>query len=103
MLFDWLVIGQIMSVNPATSVRGPSHIVKKGKTPVLSLEEIRDLLDSIKVSETRQREDGREYEEPLLMGHRDRALIAVMTYTFARVGAVLKLKVEDYFIQGRKS
>ena len=60
-------------------------------------------MDSIKVSETRKREDGTEYEEPLLMGHRDRALIAVMTYTFARVGAVLKLKVEDYYIQGRKS
>ena len=103
MLFDWLVIGQIMPVNPATSVRGPSHVVKKGKTPFLSLEEIRTLLDSIKVSETRKREDGTENEEPLLMGHRDRALIAVMTYTFARVGAVLKLKVEDYFIQGRKS
>jgi integrase/recombinase XerC len=34
-LFDWLVTGQVMPVNPATSVRGPSHSVKRGKTPVL--------------------------------------------------------------------
>jgi hypothetical protein len=36
MLFDWLVIGQVMPTNPASSVRGPRHSVKKGKTPVLS-------------------------------------------------------------------
>jgi site-specific recombinase XerC len=34
-LFDWLVTGQVMAVNPAASVRGPSHVVKSGKTPVL--------------------------------------------------------------------
>jgi site-specific recombinase XerD len=35
-LFDWLVVGEIVRVNPAASVRGPRHVVKKGKTPVLS-------------------------------------------------------------------
>jgi len=35
-LFDWLVVGQVMPVNPASSARGPSHVVKRGKTPVLS-------------------------------------------------------------------
>jgi len=30
-LFDWLVTGQVMPVNPASSVRGPSHSVKRGK------------------------------------------------------------------------
>jgi site-specific recombinase XerD len=34
-LFDWLVVGQVMPANPASSVRGPSHVVKRGKTPVL--------------------------------------------------------------------
>jgi site-specific recombinase XerC len=34
-LFDWLVTGQVIPVNPASSVRGPSHVVKIGKTPVL--------------------------------------------------------------------
>jgi site-specific recombinase XerC len=35
MLFDWLVVGQIVSANPAAAVRGPKHVVKTGKTPVL--------------------------------------------------------------------
>lgn len=103
MLFDWLVIGQIMPVNPASSVRGPKHVVRKGKTPVLSSDETRTLLDSIKVSEIVKAEDGTEHEEPFLMGLRDRALIALMTYTFARVGAVVKMKVSDYYIQQRRS
>ena len=39
MLFDWLVVGQILPFNPASSVRGAKHVVKEGKTPVLSAEE----------------------------------------------------------------
>lgn len=89
MLFDFLVTGGILPMNPASSVRGPKHIVKKGKTPVLSTEETRDLLLSIETSS--------------LLGLRDRALIALMTYTFARVGAVVQMRVEDFYIQGRKS
>ncbi len=50
MLFDWLVTGQVMGVNPAASVRGPSHIVKRGKTPVLDPAEARALIDAIDVS-----------------------------------------------------
>jgi len=34
MLFDWLITGQIVPLNPA-AVRGPKHVVKTGKTPVL--------------------------------------------------------------------
>jgi hypothetical protein len=49
-VFDWLVVGQVMPVNPASSVRGPSHVVKRGKTPVLSPKEARRVLDSIDVS-----------------------------------------------------
>ena len=49
-LFDWLVIGQVVPVNPAASVRGPAHIVKAGKTPVLEPAEARALLDSIDVA-----------------------------------------------------
>jgi site-specific recombinase XerC len=40
-LFDWLVTGLVMRVNPASSVRGPSHSVKRGKTPVLDPAEAR--------------------------------------------------------------
>ena len=69
MLFDWLVVGQIVPSNPASAVRGPKHVVKKGKTPVLSAEEARELLDAIDVSTA--------------IGLRDRALIGLMVYTFA--------------------
>jgi site-specific recombinase XerD len=47
MLFDWLITGQIMPVNPASAVRGPKHVVKTGKTPVLEGQEWRKLIDAI--------------------------------------------------------
>ena len=87
-LFDWLVTGQIVPVNPAASVRGPRHVVKTGKTPVLEPEEARALLDSIDVSTA--------------AGLRDRALIGLMVYSFARIGAALGMKVEDVFTQKRR-
>jgi integrase/recombinase XerC len=48
--FDWLVVGQIVPVNPASPVRGPRHIVRKGKTPVLEPAEARKLIDSVDVT-----------------------------------------------------
>jgi site-specific recombinase XerD len=89
MLFDWLVVGQVIASNPASSVRGPKHSMKKGKTPVLTAEEARQLLDSIDTSTP--------------VGRRDRALIGLMVYTFARVGAALKMQVEDVYVQGRRT
>jgi integrase/recombinase XerD len=88
MLFDWMVTGQAMPSNPAHAVRGPRHSVSKGVTPVLSSEEATALLAGMDIS--------------TVVGLRDRALIAVMTYTFARVGAVVALKVEDYFSQKKR-
>ena len=87
-LFDWLVTGQIIAVNPAAAVRGPSHIVKRGKTPILDPSEARALLDSIDVTTQ--------------VGLRDRALIGLMVYSFARIGAALSMKVEDVFTQNRR-
>ena len=87
-LFDWLVTGQIVPVNPAASVRGPQHIVRQGKTPVLEPEEARLLLDCIDVSTP--------------VGLRDRALIALMVYSFARIGAALGMNVEDAYTQNRR-
>jgi integrase/recombinase XerD len=88
MLFDWLVIGQVVPFNPAASVRGPKYVIKKGKTPVLSAAEARTLLDSIDASH--------------VVGLRDRALIGIMTYSFARVSAVLGMRVCDYYPQSGK-
>ena len=88
MLFDWLVVGQVLATNPAHAVRGPTHVVKRGKTPFLTAEQTRRLLDSIDVS--------------TVVGLRDRALIAVMTYALARVGAVVAMRVEDYYPQSKR-
>ena len=87
-LFDWLVVGQVVPVNPAASVRGPSHSVRRGKTPVLDPHEARRLLDAIDVTTP--------------IGLRDRALIGLMAYSFARVGAALAMKVDDAFVQNRR-
>jgi site-specific recombinase XerD len=88
MLFDWLIIGQVLAVNPAHAVRGPKHVVKRGKTPVLTEEQARQLIQSLDTS--------------TLVGLRDRALIGVMTYAFARIGAVVAMKVEDYYPAGKR-
>jgi len=75
MLFDWLIVGQIFAgPNPAAAVRGPKHVVKKGKTSVLDGDEAKKLLDSIDTS--------------TIVGLRDRALIALLVYTFARVSSL---------------
>jgi integrase/recombinase XerD len=88
MLFDWLVTGQVVATNPAHSVRGPKHVVKTGKTTVLTGEQARQLLDSIDTS--------------TVVGLRDRALISVMTFAFARIGAVVAMRVEDYYPNGKR-
>jgi site-specific recombinase XerD len=102
MLFDWLVVGQILAINPAHAVRGPKHVVKRGKTPVLSEDQARRLLASIKVTKTVKAADGSLQEMPSLVGLRDRALIGVMVYSFARVSAVVAMTVEDYFSNGKR-
>ena len=89
MCLDWLVVGQIIPMNPASSVRGPKYVTKRGKTPVLTAAVARQLLDSIDIS--------------TVVGLRDRALIAVMLFTFARVSAVVGMKVDDYYQIGKRS
>ena len=88
MLGDWLVVSQVLPVNPAAAVRGPKHVVTKGATPVLSPAEARKLLESI--------------DTGALAGLRDRALLSVMLYSFARVSAVLGMRRQDYFGQGSR-
>ena len=88
MLFDYLVVGQVVPHNPAASVRGPKHVVKRGKTPVLTSAQARQLLDSIDTAS--------------IVGLRDRAIIAVMVFSFARVGAVVAMNREDYYQNGKR-
>jgi site-specific recombinase XerC len=87
-LFDWMVVGQAMDANPAHSVRAPKHSARRGKTPVLTPEETRHLLDSI--------------DTGTLAGVRDRALIGAMTYSFARIGAAVAMEVRDVYTQNRR-
>ena len=87
-LCDWLVVSQVLPVNPAAAVRGPKHVVTKGATPVLTPAEARKLLEHI--------------DTGTLAGLRDRALFSVMLYSFARVSAVLGMKRQDYFQQGSR-
>lgn len=67
-LFDWLVVGQVVRHDPAASVRGPRHVVRRGKTPVLDPAEARQLLDAIDITKP--------------VGLRDRALIGLMVYSW---------------------
>lgn len=87
-LFDWLVRAQVVAQNPAISVRGPAYSVRRGKTPVLDPAEARQLIDAIDVSTP--------------IGLRDRALIGLMVYSFARIGAALAMRVDDVFVQNRR-
>jgi site-specific recombinase XerD len=88
MLFDWLVVGQVLAINPAAPVRGPKYVVRTGKTPVLAAAEARQLLDSIDIT--------------TLTGLRDRALIGLLVFTFARIGAALGMTVADVYWQHRR-
>lgn len=100
MLFDWLVTGQVIESNPAASVRGPKHVVRKGKTHVLNANDARTLIDSIPLKIGPAPKPGElDNRPPSLIGLRDRALIALMVFSFARISAVLGMKVDDYLPQ----
>lgn len=88
MMLDWLATGGVLAFNPASAVRGPRHAVRRGKTPVLAPEEARALLDSIDTGSA--------------IGLRDRALIGLMVYTFARIGAATTMRVGDVYVQHRR-
>jgi site-specific recombinase XerD len=82
-LFDYLATGQIIRNNPGASTRGPKHVVKKSNTTVLTAAEARQFLDAIPTG--------------TIAGLRDRALIGVMVYAFARVSVVIKMNCPDYY------
>jgi integrase len=88
MLFDWLVVGQVVPHNPAAPVRGPKHSAAKGKTRMPTREEAKALLATIPTDS--------------LAGLRDRALIGTLLYTFARVGAATAMRVGDYYPVGKR-
>lgn len=87
-LYDWLILGQICSINPAQAVNGPKISASKGTTPYLDEEAATEFLDSIDTS--------------TIIGLRDKALIALMTYSFARIGAAVSMNIDDYYRIGKR-
>jgi integrase/recombinase XerD len=79
--FDKLVLRHVVVLNPAGSVRAERYQVIEGKTPEITVAQARTLLGAIHTGD--------------VVGLRDRAIITIMIYTTARVGAVAKLRLKD--------
>jgi site-specific recombinase XerD len=88
MLFSWLTEKGVLAMNPAREVKTERFSRTEGKTPAFVDGEVQKLLDVIETSTH--------------TGLRDRALLGVLAYTFARIGAVVNLKVEDYYPSGKR-
>ena len=86
--FDTLVQRHAVILNPAASVRGPRVRNIIGKTPASDPTQARHLLESIETGD--------------VIGLRDRAVLATLMYTACRVGAVAKLRLRDYYTDGRQ-
>jgi site-specific recombinase XerD len=82
MWLNYLVINHVVATNPVSPVKGPRHSQTTGSTPVLDVEQVRRLFDAI---------DG-----DTLADVRDRALIAIMLFAWARVGAVTRMRVRNF-------
>jgi integrase/recombinase XerD len=89
MLFSWLTEKGILAMNPAREVKTPKFSRNEGKTPAPPTEDVLKLIDSIDLSH--------------VVGLRDQAILGVLAYTFARIGAVVSLRVKDYFQVGKRS
>lgn len=84
--FDTLVTRHVVVLNPAASVRGERLQVVEGKTPEITIDQARRLLRSISTNH--------------IVGLRDRAIIGILIYTAARVGAVARLRRCDFYESG---
>jgi integrase/recombinase XerD len=105
-LFNWLVIKQVVRENPALFVKGPKFSRKIGVTPIMEAKEVRVLLDSIPITrriKVPKKLGGGHKEVADIKGLRDRAAMAIMGYTFARVSAVAGLKRGDYRLEGKRA
>src|SRR5271169_4574553 len=88
MLFSWLTEKGVLAMNPAREVKTERFSRAEGKTPAFVEGEVQRLLEAVETSAH--------------TGLRDRALLGVLAYTFARIGAVVNLKVEDYYPSGKR-
>jgi len=105
-LFNWLVVKQVVPENPAMFVKGPKFSRQVGITPIMEAEQMRHLLDSIPITRKVKipaKHGGGHKEVPDIKGLRDRAVIAIMGYTFGRVSAVVGVKRGDYRLEGKRA
>lgn len=86
-LFAYMVETGSLPFNPAREVATERVRVKGGKTPALDAAQMRQLFSSFDTS------------RPIDL--RDRALVAVMAYSLARVSAAINLRSEDFIDLGR--
>lgn len=84
--FDGMVTRHAIPLNPALSVRGERYQVLEGKTPEITIRQARRLLSSI--------------DEHHVIGMRDKAIISILIYTAARIGAVAQLRRKDLYDSG---
>lgn len=94
--FDRLVQRHVVILNPAATVRGVKEQVMEGKTPEITIEDAKKLLASVRISRTVTLESGDAVEKVLVVGLRDRAILATLAYTACRAGAVTKLRLQDF-------
>ena len=99
MLFDWLVTGQVMRHQPGRRRPRPQARRQEGQDARAHRRRGPQLLDSIPSRSAGAERGEPDTRPPILIGLRDRALIGVMVYSFARVGAVVGMKVEDYYTE----
>jgi len=84
--FDTLVTRHVVVLNAAASVRGERLQVVEGKTPEITVPQARKLMRSI--------------DTKTVVGLRDRAVIGILIYTAARVGAIAGLRRADFYDLG---
>ena len=87
-LFDWLLVGGLLDRNPAEPVKGPKHVVEEGSTPILTANEARAFIEGLPTASVKDK--------------RDKAIIGILTYTFARVSAVVRMTMGDYYRAGNR-
>src|SRR5215468_8949515 len=87
-MFSWLTEKGVLAMNPVREVKTEKFSRTEGKTPAFVDGEVQTLLNSIDIFTH--------------VGYRDRALLGTLAYTFARIGAVVRLKVEDYYPSGKR-
>lgn len=94
--FDRLVNRHVIVLNPAATAKGVKDQAIEGRTPEITLEQARTLLSSIQVTKTVADGRGGTVETPVLVGLRDRAILATLKFTACRAGAAAKLRLGDF-------